>query len=256
MAGFTCSFDGCGRPTKTDGRLCPSHNAQRLRGEKVRPLFSPRAKRRNARWVCEFPGCGKKHLAKGCCKGHYRQLVAGVELHSLERPPRPVTVDPSNPAVAHVQLTQGYFATIDSADADAVGKFKWNVLIPSHTRTIYASRSIHPNQSEGLHRFPWRLWGMPGTPQIDHVNTDGLDCRRSNLRAATVAQNNQNKAPYRNNTSGFKGVVFHKASGKWAATIGAQGRSRHLGIFSTRKEAAAVYAEAAKRLHGEFARTE
>jgi hypothetical protein len=55
------------------------------------------------------------------------------------------------------------------------------------------------------------------------------------------------------NTSGYRGAAFNKASGKWVAQIGSSGRRMHLGVFVTATEAAAVYNFAAKRLHGEFA---
>jgi len=255
---MTCAFESCGRPSHTMG-LCQSHYVQQHRGQTLRPLFSPRAKRRNARCVCEFPGCGRKHLAKGLCKCHYRQQKSGTILHPLGL--RPVVVDPNDSLTAIVPLTQGYSALIDAADGEAVGQHNWSVLIPSDGRTRYASTTCsgpsgRRNGSMSLHRFLWKHWGLPTAEQIDHRNTNGLDCRRNNLRAASFAGNNQNKARYRNNTSGFKGVVLHKATGKWAAQIQADGVRKHLGLFNDAADAAAVYAAAATLFHGDFARTE
>jgi len=75
----------------------------------------------------------------------------------------------------------------------------------------------------------------------------------SNLRAATFAENNWNRPAYRNNKSGFKGVSLDKLTGKWRAIIRCNKVTHRLGRFETPEVAAAVYYEAARRLHGEFA---
>jgi hypothetical protein len=73
------------------------------------------------------------------------------------------------------------------------------------------------------------------------------------LRAATHAQNMQNQKAQASNTSGYKGVSFHKHTGKWVANIRCNGKQNHLGLFDTPQVASIAYIEAAKRLHGEFA---
>lgn len=105
-----------------------------------------------------------------------------------------------------------------------------------------------------LHRFLWSLWKLPETPDIDHKNRNGLDCRRENLRAATSSQNLGNTAKKRTNTSGFKGVYWHRKLNKWFAQITCNGKQRHLGCFAEKEAAADAYIRAAKELFGEFAR--
>jgi hypothetical protein len=90
--------------------------------------------------------------------------------------------------------------------------------------------------------------------QIDHINGDPLDNRWSNLREATQSQNNWNTRLSRNNTSGYKGVSWHKGERKWDATIMAYGKSHFLGRFKTKEEARDAYIDASKKLHGEFSR--
>lgn len=89
----------------------------------------------------------------------------------------------------------------------------------------------------------------------DHINRNRLDNRRKNLRTCTPAENTRNIGIPRHNTSGFKGVSFHKASGKWQAAIGGgqKGSRVHLGLFDTPEDAHAVYCVAAMERHGEFA---
>lgn len=87
--------------------------------------------------------------------------------------------------------------------------------------------------------------------QIDHANGDGLDNRRANLRFCTSSQNNWNSKPKGN--SPYKGIS-QRASGKWYAMICRDRKHYWLGMHDTPEEAARAYDEAAKRLHGEFAR--
>lgn len=92
--------------------------------------------------------------------------------------------------------------------------------------------------------------------QVDHKNGNTLDCRRSNLRICTNAQNNQNKKKHRDNISGYKGVSFFRwgnRSKRWKANIFAHGKHYRMGYFHTAKEAAKAYDIMALKLHGEYA---
>lgn len=106
---------------------------------------------------------------------------------------------------------------------------------------------------EKLHR---RILNAAPGVQVDHINGDGLDNRRCNLREATHSQNQQNRGKNRNNSTGFKGVDFVKHRGKFRARIMANRVLVSLGAdFATAEEAHAAYCEAAKRLHRRFANT-
>jgi len=87
---------------------------------------------------------------------------------------------------------------------------------------------------------------------IDHINRNGLDNRRSNLRFATVAQNAQNSR-MRKNRSGYKGVWFAKDKGRFRAAIWHNNKRIYLGYFDSPISAAKAYDKAAKRYHKEFA---
>jgi len=105
------------------------------------------------------------------------------------------------------------------------------------------------------HRLAWLItYGKWPSGHLDHINGDRADNRIANLRMATVAGNMQNRGKMPSNKSGFKGVWFRLQRKRWVASISVDGRQRHLGTFHTPEQASAAYAEAARRLHGEFAR--
>jgi hypothetical protein len=105
------------------------------------------------------------------------------------------------------------------------------------------------------HRIAWLVThGEWPNGQIDHINGVKDDNRIANLREATAAQNRLNTGAQCRNTSGYRGVTFHKALGKWQAQIIIKGRMRYLGLFTDPKIAAHAYDKVARELHGTFYR--
>ena len=96
-----------------------------------------------------------------------------------------------------------------------------------------------------------------GAPQeglvIDHIDGDGLNNQRHNLRFCTHAQNMKNRKGTTGSTSKFKGVFLRR--GRWAAQIKSDGVRYALGTFHSQVKAARAYDRAAKQIHGDFART-
>jgi hypothetical protein len=88
---------------------------------------------------------------------------------------------------------------------------------------------------------------------IDHIDGNPKNNLIENLREATYEQNNHNAKLHIGNTSGVKGVHWHKRSKKWLARVGVSGRRTHVGYYSTIEEASKAVQEAREKLHGEFA---
>lgn len=152
-----------------------------------------------------------------------------------------------------VRLADGHEATIDAADLPLVSGYSWRCL---HTVTgrMYATTQIRRRMTY-MHRL---IADTPDGLATDHVNNDGLDNRRSNLRAATWTQNIANTAKESSRsgrplTSRYKGVNWDKARGKWIARIKAEGMGRYLGRYDSEQEAARAYDVAAHAAWGEFA---
>jgi len=197
---------------------------------------------------CAVRGCQLPIRARGLCWACYQRLRWHGKL-SMQW--RPAVANPGMPGTMLIPISKGMNAIIDACDADVVSQWRWSARV--NGRNVYAQRIDHGHKID-LHRFLWRHWGMPETPEIDHENGNGLDCRRENLRPATHMQNMWNMRLSAANTSGVKGVHFDKSRGKWAADIRAGETRLRLGRFDSIEDAAAAYRAAAERLHGEFAR--
>jgi hypothetical protein len=143
-----------------------------------------------------------------------------------------------------ILLTHDQFAIADEADVDLIGNGRWHAL--KSNRTWYAVRTV-AGETVSMHVL------IAGCKGVDHVNGNGLDNRRINLRPATPSQNGANRPPQRNNTSGYKGVYWNRPGQNWFARIKVAGRPVHLGMFADPTEAARAYNRAAMEAFGEYA---
>ena len=163
-----------------------------------------------------------------------------------------------DPKLAMIPLGDGTrVAVVDAQDYERLAHMKWYLRDKRPGEGgKYAVTSVGPKWNQ-MRYVPMQRFMFDTVPDglvVDHINGNGLDNRRSNLRLVTVVQNNWNAAPHQNARSKFKGVAFHKARGKWYARIACNGRRTLLGYFDREIDAATAYNEAASTLHGEFAR--
>jgi len=128
---------------------------------------------------------------------------------------------------------------------------KWHINENGYARAGINGKAVY------LHRIIWELVNgpIPAGYQIDHVNRDPLDNRLIeivNLRLANKSENGRNAGLSRNNTSGVKGVTWHKQAQKWLGQVVHLGRRYSLGLYDTIEEAKTVVEAKRAELHGEF----
>lgn len=104
------------------------------------------------------------------------------------------------------------------------------------------------------HRVAWFLVKGEQPPDIlDHINNNKTDNRIENLREATQSQNSFNAKTRKDNTSGIKGVHWHKLNKRWVARVKINNKYIHIGNFTDLDEAEQAVKEARQQIHGEYA---
>lgn len=144
-----------------------------------------------------------------------------------------------------IPLTQGKVALVDDEDYVELSKYRW--CAAKSEKTFYVSR--HSPSVKGkrhtllMHRV---IMHPPEDMEIDHINGNGLDNQKVNLRIVTTRQNGQNR--HQKKTSKYPGVSWNKELMSWCANIQIKGRKRYLGAFNDEKKAADAYQTACKNL--------
>lgn len=152
-------------------------------------------------------------------------------------------------------------------DYDTVtGVLTWKITLGSRAMkgrvagNIDPSTGYHRTRVDGFyilsHHIAWAIVHGVWPVQLDHVRGKEAGNGLDNLRPSNQVQNMGNMGKPKHNTSGLKGVSFHKATGKWQAQIRENGVNIGLGVYSTKEEAHEAYLAAAKKHFGEFARAE
>ena len=154
-----------------------------------------------------------------------------------------------------IELSKGKVALVDDGDYNYLSQWKWHTL-ECKSGCWYAVRNYTDNDGKRtlmlMHR---ELLPVDGKLDVDHINGDGLDNRKENLRVCKHQHNMMNMKKSKSNTSGYKGVSWHIKQKKYNAYIRVEGKRISLGSFDDAKKAALAYNEAAKRFFGDFAKT-
>lgn len=150
-----------------------------------------------------------------------------------------------------IPLTKGYTAIVDECDAD-LARFKWQAH-DQDNGLVYVVGANHRR----IHRMIMeRILGqrLEAGIHVDHINGNGLDNRRENLRLASYSQNIANSKLSKASSTGYKGVSFRNRDGVFVARIGINRKRIFLGNFRTAREAGIAYNRAALHYFGEYAR--
>jgi len=150
-----------------------------------------------------------------------------------------------------IELTRGYKAIVDDEDYEYLNQYKWHARVA--TKKVYAVRRMPKIRTLKMimHR---EIIQAPDGLFVDHINGNGLDNRKSNLRLCTRSQNNANSEKIAGTSSKYKGVSWINHHGKWFASIRVHGKAYNLGGYSNEMLAALAYNEAALKYFGEFAK--
>ncbi len=212
------------------------------------------------RVVCDNPMCRRvfsKHPHEVTDRNFCSQKCVGAYKTTKKRGER-------RPAIL-IPLTKGRTAIVDLVDSDLVD-FNWSACHEKTTRGnlwyAVASPGGHTPRRR-MHRVVLGRvlgrWLMP-SETVDHINNNGLDNRRSNLRLVSPSGNSANTRKQRtfkgkSTHSKYKGVSRRLDVGRWIATIKVNRKQLHLGYFDSEIEAAKAYDRAARERFGEYAKT-
>jgi len=147
-----------------------------------------------------------------------------------------------------IQITQGKSVLVDNEDFEFLSKYKWHYLKSGNEVAV---THLNKKKKVYMHRL---LLNPPKNKLVDHINGNGLDNRRFNLRICTQKENVRNHKIFSTNTSGYTGVHWAKDKKKWQSRIRVNYKRISLGYFKNIIKAAQAYNEAAKEYFGEFAR--
>lgn len=155
-----------------------------------------------------------------------------------------------------IALTQGKFASVDDEDYDWLKQFKWSAQKKSLVNRVvyYAVRQTsRTNKKRQFLRMHREIAARADFPETDHIDGDGLNNQKHNLRPATHGQNQQNQHKRLKCASCYKGVNWDRHKSKWQVRLRLNGIRQHVGYFSDERLAAIAYNKAAIKAFGKFA---
>ena len=183
----------------------------------------------------DSPGEFRDVLPTGTCRNFRAKREPAVRT----APPKP-----PNDKVRHIPLTKHKYAIVDAADFEWLNRFRWHA---TGTNGRYYAATVINGKSISMHRL---MMKPPPGLVVDHIDGNGLNNRRENLRICTRRQNRHNTRPL-GKSSRFVGVM--PCGKKWQAHVKRDGVPYYLGLFDTEIDAARARDEKARELFGPYA---
>lgn len=151
-----------------------------------------------------------------------------------------------------IALTPDHNAIIDDEDYDLISKYEWSLWTSGRAKNMFYARcTTERGQSISMHRI---ILGVSVNVAIDHINHNGLDNRRANLRITNQQKNSWNSKPHNDGVTRYKGIFNQgRNNGKWYSKVTYRGQRYYLGSFNSQEEAALAYDNKVLELFGEFA---
>ena len=149
-----------------------------------------------------------------------------------------------------VNKNKNRYTLVDDEDFDFLNQWKWRL-----NKRGYILRSTMINNKYTVIHMHRIIIKCPSEKMVDHISGNKSDNRKNNLRICNNLENSWNRAISKLNSSGYKGVNWHKASKKWEARIGFKNKRIHLGFFKNIKDAVNIYNVSAIKFYGEFVKT-
>ena len=232
--GRTCQEDGCDEKHWGHGYCLFHYNFARNNG-----LLSL--------GECKELGCKEPVISKKLCSKHYKQVNNNGHTYRNRNEPN-IFEKKGNFYLIHVFDNSGGLkgkVKIDADDYDTVKGLKWCIGNHGYAENVKTKML--------LHRLVMRI--SKDGHEVDHINRNKLDNRKSNLRLVDRTRNLVNSGLRRNNTTGFKGVCWSKNAKKYFVQLSKHNKKVYTGYFIDKVEAAKKYDQKAKEFYGDYAVT-
>ena len=152
--------------------------------------------------------------------------------------------------VKEIQLANNKgVALVDDEDYDKLIKYKWHLR---DIKIMHAGTKVKIDGKWFEKRMHHFLVNVPEGFEVDHIDQNGLNNQKSNLRVATHSQNMMNRNSFKGSSSKYKGVSFDKKCNKWRSEVSLNKKHYYLGMFENESDAAMAYNKRALKLHGEY----
>lgn len=201
---------------------------------------------------CKVENCNNKILANGLCSKHYTQMrrYGKIFKYSCRDKTNYIEVVEDHAEIFLIDKNNEVCGKclIDLDDIDKVKNIKWHKT--ELQRSTYYCTS-NDKKWKRIHRLILNV--TDPNIVIDHINHNGLDNRKSNLRICTNQENIMNCNIPKNNKSGCKGVYWSKDKNKWTVQVSVNGKTKYIGRYNKYEDAVKARKEAAEKYYGEFA---